>query len=323
MTTYGYFLSCEEYDPAELIDQAIRAEQAGFDALWISDHFHPWNDQQGESPFVWSVIGALSQVCRLPVTTAVTCPTIRTHPAIVAQAAATAAVMLDGKFSLGVGTGEALNEHILGTAWPTADVRLEMLEEAVEVIRALWSGDVVSHRGTHYTVDTARIYTLPEEPPPIYVSAFGPKAVDVAARIGDGFVSVSPDEDLLSRYRKQAGVDKVIQGGFKVCYADTPEEGASIAHRLWANSGLPGELAQVLPSPRHFEQASSLVTEEMTRSSVVCGRDSAKHADAFEPYLNAGFDEIYVANMGPHYADMIRMYGDEVLPKLRDRHRAA
>jgi G6PDH family F420-dependent oxidoreductase len=323
MTTFGYFLSCEEYDPAELIEQAVRAEQAGFDALWISDHFHPWNDEQGESPFVWSVIGALSQVCRLPVTTAVTCPTIRTHPAIVAQAAATAAVMLDGKFSLGVGTGEALNEHILGTAWPTADVRLEMLEEAVEVIRALWTGDVVSHRGTHYTVDTARIYTLPEHPPPIYVSAFGPKAVDVAARIGDGFVSVSPDEDLLTRYRKQAGTGKIIQGGFKVCYADTAEDGASIAHRLWANSGLPGELAQVLPSPRHFEQASELVTEEMTRSSVVCGRDAAEHAEAFEPYLNVGFDEIYVANMGPHYADMIRMYGDEVLPKLRDRHRAA
>ena len=323
MTTFGYFLSCEEYDPAELIDQAVRAEQAGFDALWISDHFHPWNDEQGESPFVWSVIGALSQVCRLPVTTAVTCPTIRTHPAIVAQAAATAAVMLDGKFSLGVGTGEALNEHILGTAWPTADVRLEMLEEAVEVIRALWTGEVVSHRGTHYTVDTARIYTLPEQPPPIYVSAFGPKAVDVAARIGDGFVSVSPDEDLLARYRKQAGTGKIIQGGFKVCYSDTAEDGASIAHRLWANSGLPGELAQVLPSPRHFEQASELVTEEMTRSSVVCGRDATQHAEAFEPYLNAGFDEIYVANMGPHYADMIRMYGDKVLPKLRDRHRAA
>jgi G6PDH family F420-dependent oxidoreductase len=192
-----------------------------------------------------------------------------------------------------------------------------MLEEAVEVIRALWTGDVISHRGTHYTVDTARIYTLPEQPPPIYVSAFGPKAVDVAARIGDGFVSVSPDEDLLARYRKRAGADKVIQGGFKVCYADTPDDGASIAHRLWANSGLPGELAQVLPSPRHFEQASGLVTEEMTRSAVVCGKDADEHVRAFAPYVKAGFDEVYVANMGPHYADMIAMYGDQVLPELR------
>jgi G6PDH family F420-dependent oxidoreductase len=317
MTTFGYFLSCEEYTPAELIDQAKRAEDAGFDALWISDHFHPWNDEQGESPFVWSVIGALSQACSLPVTTAVTCPTVRTHPAIVAQAAATAAVMLDGKFTLGVGTGEALNEHILGTVWPTADVRLEMLEEAVEVIRALWTGEVVSHRGQHYTVDTARIYTLPTQPPPIYVSAFGPKAVDVAARIGDGLVSTSPDQDLLARYKEKAGAGTTIQGGFKVCYAESPEAAAQIAHRLWANSGLPGELSQVLPSPRHFEQASGLVTQEMTRESVVCGRDVGKHVDAFAPFVGAGFDEVYVANMGPHYADMITMYADEVLPALR------
>ena len=269
------------------------------------------------------MIGALSQVCRLPVTTAVTCPTIRTHPAIVAQASATAAVMLDGKFSLGVGTGEALNEHILGTAWPTADVRLEMLEEAVEVIRALWTGDVVSHRGTHYTVDTARIYTLPEQPPPIYVTAFGPKAVDVAARIGDGFASSRLTRTSSRAIGSKPARTRSSKEASRSATPTPPDEGASIAHRLWANSGLPGELAQVLPSPRHFEQASSLVTEEMTRASVVCGREAAKHADAFEPYLNAGFDEIYVANMGPHYADMIRMYGDEVLPKLRDRHRAA
>src|SRR4051812_17874753 len=165
---FGYFLSCEEYGPQELVAQARAAEEAGFDALWISDHFHPWNDEQGQSPFVWLVIGALSQACSLPVTTAVTCPTVRTHPVIVAQAAATASVMLDGKFALGVGSGEALNEHILGTVWPTADVRLEMLEEAVEIIRALWTGEVVSHRGPHYTVDTARIYTRLEQPPPLY-----------------------------------------------------------------------------------------------------------------------------------------------------------
>jgi len=194
-----------------------------------------------------------------------------------------------------------------------------MLEEAVEVIRTLWTGEVVSHRGPHYTVDTARIYTLPEQPPPIYVSGFGPKAVDVAARIGDGYTTPSPNKELLSRYREQAGRDKVVQGGFKVSYAQTAEDGARIAHRLWANSGLPGELAQILPSPRHFEQASSLVTEEMTRSSVVCGNDPREHVDAFAPYVDAGFDEIYVANMGPNYADMITMYGKEVLPELRRR----
>src|SRR3954454_3757011 len=149
---FRYFLSCEEYSPAELVEQAVAAEKAGFEGLWISDHFHPWNDEQGQSPFVWGMIGALSQACSLPVTTAVTCPTTRVHPAIIAQAAATAAVQLHGRFVLGVGTGEALNEHVLGDVWPSEDVRLDMLEEAVEVIRLLYRGKEISHHGEHYEV---------------------------------------------------------------------------------------------------------------------------------------------------------------------------
>ena len=313
---FGYFLSCEEYTPGELVEQARLAEEAGFDALWISDHFHPWNDEQGQSPFVWSVIGAISQVCDLPVTTAVTCPTVRTHPAVVAQAAATSAVMLDGRFILGVGSGEALNEHILGDAWPTADVRLAMLEEAVQVIRALFTGETVTHRGEFYDVDTARLYTLPERPPPIYVSGFGPKATELAARIGDGYINTAPDQELLGLF-KQASGGKPAQAGVKVSYAATEDEGVDIAHRLWANAGLPGELAQVLPSPRHFEQASGLVTREMTADSVVCGPDPERHVDVFAPYVDAGFDEVYVANMGPHYREMIGLYGEKVLPALR------
>ena len=177
MPTIGYFLSAEEYAPDQLLEQARLAEEAGFDALWISDHYHPWTSEQGQSPFVWSMIGALAQVCDLPVTTAVTCPTLRIHPAVIAQAAATSAVLLGkGRFRLGVGSGEALNEHVLGDAWPEADVRLEMLEESVKVIRALWTGDVVSHRGRHYVVENARIWTRPDTPPEILVSGFGPKA---------------------------------------------------------------------------------------------------------------------------------------------------
>ena len=314
---FGYFLSTEEYTPAELLEQARLAEQAGFEALWISDHYHPWNDEQGQSPFVWSLIGALSSVCRLPVTTAVTCPTVRTHPAVIAQAAATSAVMHEGRFVLGVGSGEALNEHILGSPWPTADVRLEMLEEAVEVMRALWSGDVVSHRGRHYTVDTARIYTLPEEPPKVYVSGFGPKAVDLAARIGDGYITTMPDAEMLQRFRDNGGGDKPGQGGVKVCYAEDEDAGVEIAHRLWANASVPGELAQVLPSPRHFEQVSSLVTKEMTREAIVSGPDPQAHVAAVREYVDAGYDEVYVSNMGPHYEGFMRLYRDEVLPALR------
>ena len=315
---FGYFLSCEEYTPRQLIEQAMLAEEAGFESLWISDHFHPWNDEQGQSPFVWSVIGALSQAVSLPVTTAVTCPTVRINPVVVAQAAATCAVMLDGRFTLGVGTGEALNEHVLGDVWPTVDVRLEMLEEAVGLMRELWQGDFVNHRGRHYTADTARIYTLPEVPPPVFVSGFGPKATELAARIGDGYITTSPDLELLDTFREQSG-GKPVQGGVKVAWAATEDEGAETAHRIWANAGLPGELAQVLPSPRHFEQASGLVTVEQTRESVSCGSDIGQHVEAMGEYVDAGFDELYVANMGPHYAEMIRAFGAEVLPALRER----
>ncbi|QBX56434.1 TIGR03557 family F420-dependent LLM class oxidoreductase [Nocardioides seonyuensis] len=313
---FGYFLSTEEYTPAELVEQAVMAEDAGFEALWISDHFHPWNDQQGQSPFVWSLIGALSRACSLPVTTAVTCPTMRIDPVIIAQAAATSAVMLPGRFILGVGTGEALNEHVLGDAWPTHDVRLEMLEEAIELMRELWKGGFVNHRGRHYTADTARIYTLPDEPPPVYVSGFGPQATDFAARVGDGYITTSADTELLGRFKDGSG-GKPAQVGTKVSWADTEDEGVEIAHRLWANSGLPGELSQVLPSPRHFEQASELVTKEQTRSSITCGSDVDRHLAHLRTFVEAGFDEVYVANMGPHYADMIAAYGRDVLPALR------
>jgi G6PDH family F420-dependent oxidoreductase len=313
---FGYFLSTEEFGPKQLVEQARLAEDAGFDALWISDHYHPWNDNQGESPFVWSVIGAISQACHLPVTTAVTCPTVRIHPAVVAQAAATSAVMLDGRFRLGVGSGEALNEHILGDAWPTADVRLAMLEEAVGVMRALWTGDTVTHSGPFYTVDTARLYTVPDTPPEIYVSGFGPKATELAAKIGDGYVNTAPDKELVSLFKDKSG-GKPAQAGFKVCWADTEDEGVDIAHHLWANAGVPGELAQVLPSPQHFEQVSSLVTKEMTRQSSVCGPDVERHVDAFAPYAEAGYDEVYVSNMGPNYRTMLKVYGEKVLPAVR------
>jgi G6PDH family F420-dependent oxidoreductase len=313
---FGYFLSCEEYGPDELVSQAQAAEEAGFEALWISDHFHPWNDEQGQSPFVWGVIGALSQACSLPVTTAVTCPTTRTHPAIIAQAAATAAVQLGGRFTLGIGTGEALNEHVLGDAWPSVDVRLAQLEEAVEVIRELWDGGQVTRRGRFYDVDTARIYTLPDSPPDIYVSAFGPKALDLAARIGDGFINTAPDGDAVSSFKDKSG-GKPCQGGVKVAWAETEDEAIDHAHRLWSNAGLPGELAQVLPTPRHFEQASELVTRESTAESIVGGPDIERHVELLQGYVDAGYDEVYVANMGPHYLAMIEAYGRDVLPRLR------
>jgi G6PDH family F420-dependent oxidoreductase len=313
MVSIGYFLSCEEFGPKELVRQAKQAADAGFERLWISDHYHPWNDTQGQSAFVWSVIGALSEAVDLPVTTAVTCPTIRIHPAVLAQAAATAAVQCTGGFALGVGSGEALNEHILGDPWPEANVRLEMLEEAVDIIRLLHGGGSHSHRGKYYTVENARVYTLPEEPLPIYVSAFGPKAVEVAARIGDGFVSVQPDADLLKAYR-DAGGKGPAQGGFKVCHAPTVEEGLATAHRIWPNEVLPGELAQVLPQPKHFEQAGELVTQDML--SLPTGPDPEPYVEQVRAFTEAGFDEVHVAQIGPRQDEFFRFWRDEVAPRL-------
>jgi G6PDH family F420-dependent oxidoreductase len=212
MVSIGYFLSCEEFGPRELVRQARLAQAAGFERLWISDHFHPWTGAQGHSPFVWSVIGALSEAVMLPVTTAVTCPTVRIHPAIIAQAAATAAVQLNGRFVLGVGSGEALNEHILGDVWPPVGVRLAMLEEAVELIRLLHRGDEVSFHGEHYEVYDARIYTLPDQPVPIYVSGLGTQATALAGRIGDGYCTTMPDADLVRVFREAGDPKRPVQG---------------------------------------------------------------------------------------------------------------
>jgi G6PDH family F420-dependent oxidoreductase len=313
----GYFLSCEEWGPADLLTQARAAEEAGFHALWISDHYHPWNDEQGESPFVWAVIGALAEATsRMPVTTAVTCPTMRTHPAVIAQAAATAAAMLPGRFQLGVGSGEALNEHILGDHWPEAEERLEMLEEAIHVIRRLWSGKVVSHRGKHYRVENARIYTLPPEPPPILVSGFGPKAVDLAGRIGDGYCTTMPDAGLISRFHESGGEGKPVQAGMKVCYGPDEAEARRTAHRIWPNEQLPGELAQVLPTPQHFEQASTLVTEEMIAEAVPCGPDLDRHVAAIQVFADAGADELYVQQIGGRQDEFFEVFSREVLPRF-------
>ncbi|MFG1927138.1 TIGR03557 family F420-dependent LLM class oxidoreductase [Cryptosporangium sp. NPDC048952] len=316
MVSIGYFLSCEEFGPRELVDQARRAEQAGFTRLWISDHFHPWNGEQGNSPFVWSVIGALSEAVSLPVTTAVTCPTVRIHPAIIAQAAATAAVQLQGRFVLGVGSGEALNEHILGDAWPPAPVRQDMLEEAIALIRELHTGNLVTHHGEHYVVENARIYTLPSESVPIYVSAFGEKAAKLAAEIGDGFCTTQPDAALVEAYRK-AGGKGPTQGGMKVCYAPDRASAVTTVHRLWPNEQLPGQLAQELATPLLFEQASELITEDIIDSSPLpLGPDLDQHAKSVQEYVDAGFDEVYVQQIGPDQEAFFAAWQKEVLPRF-------
>ncbi|QKV90671.1 LLM class F420-dependent oxidoreductase [Streptomyces sp. NA02950] len=319
MAEYGYFLAAEEHSPADLIEQARMAEQAGFTSLWISDHYHPWNSAQGQSPFVWSVIGALAQATSLPVQTAVTCPSTRIHPAVVAQAAATSAVLLEGRFRLGVGSGEALNEHVLGDPWPQAPVRLEMLEEAITVMRQLFQGGEVSHHGKHYTVENARLYTVPEQPVPIDVAAFGLAAAELAGRVGDGFTTMVPDKELVARFRRGAGVggnSKPVRGGLKVCWGIDSHECLRTAHRLWPNMALPGELAQILPTPAHFEQAAELVNPEDLAPLVTCGDNPDDHLRALATYTEAGFDTVYVNQIGPDQRGFFDFYRTHVLPHL-------
>jgi G6PDH family F420-dependent oxidoreductase len=319
MTRFGYFLASEEHGPRELVRQARAAEEASFDALWISDHYHPWLDAQGEASFVWSVVGAIGQVTSLPVTTAVTSPTTRVHPAIIAQAAATAALMTNGGFTLGVGTGEALNEHILGHAWPPAARRIAMLEEAIEVMRKLWGGKLVSHRGEFFTVDTARLYSLPEEPPKVYMSAFGPKATALAASKADGLIQVAPSAETVENFRAGGGEGKPVQGGLKVCWAASEGEAVRTAYERWPNEALAGEAPQLLPLPRHFDQLTdSLVTPDMVADQVACGPDPQTHVAAILPYLEAGVDEVYVCQVGDDQDGFFEFYATEVLPRLRE-----
>ena len=315
MSEVGYFLSSEEHGPDALIRQAGQAEAAGFSSVWISDHYHPWIDRQGESPFVWCVVGAIAATTELTLTTAVTCPTIRVHPAILAQAAATAALMMPQRFRFGVGSGENLNEHILGDHWPPTDVRLEMLEEAVSVMRALWTGATTSHEGKHYRLENARIYSCPDQPPPVMVSGFGPKATSLAARIGDGYINTSPDADLVRRYVEEGGTGPKA-AGMKVCWAEDEAKARQTAFELWPTSGVPGELSQELALPAHFAQAVQNVTEEQIAEKIVCGPDPERHLDMIGKYRDAGFDEIYISQIGDDQPGFFDFYRRELRPRL-------
>jgi G6PDH family F420-dependent oxidoreductase len=318
MPELGFALSSEEHGPRDLIDQARMAEEAGFSFCLISDHFHPWVDRQGQASFVWSVLGGIARATeRIRVGTGVTCPLIRIHPAVIAQAAATTAELFEGRFFLGVGTGENLNEHILGDRWPPPDVRVDMLEEALEVIRLLWRGETTSHRGRHYSVERARIYTLPEAPPPILVAAKGLDAVKVAGRLGDGLISTAPDAAIVQEFDRVGGAGKPRYGMLHVCWGTEEAAARKLAFEWWPNGVLEGELTQELPLPAHFEQATALLDESDITDSIPCGPDPDKHLAVIRRFQEAGFDHVYVHQIGPHQAECIRFYEEEVLPKAR------
>jgi coenzyme F420-dependent glucose-6-phosphate dehydrogenase len=295
MPELGFALSSEDHAPNDLVEQAVLAEQSGFTFCLISDHYHPWIDKQGHSPFVWSTLGGIARATeKIRIGTGVTCPMIRMHPAIVAQAAATVGCMAEGRFFLGVGTGENLNEHILGDRWPLPDERLEMLEEAVEVMRLLWQGGEQTHRGKHYTVDHARVYDIPDGGVDVYVAAAQQKAAELAGRIGDGLISTSPDEDVVKNF----GQDKPKLGMIHVAY-DTDEDAAlKRAHELWPNTALQGSLGQELATPSDFEGAAPMVSLDDVGENVPHGPDPEKYVELIEKYEQAGFTHVYIHQIG-------------------------
>jgi len=316
MTEFGYWLSSEEHPPLELVRNAARAEELGFAFAMISDHFHPWIAAQGQSPFVWGVLGGIAAATeRIEVATGVTCPLIRTHPAIVAHAAATAGAMLPGRFTLGLGTGENLNEHVLGDRWPAPDERIELLEEAIEVIRLLWQGEEQTHRGRHYVVDHAQLYTLPVEPIPIAVAAARPNAAELAGRAGDALVSTDPNEETVKQYREGGG-DGPCYGQVRICWAESEDEAKETVFRLWRHSGLGGTINQELPRPSDFDAVAESVTVEMAVDGVPCGPDAAPVLEQIRSWEKAGFDRIAIHQVGPDQAGFFRFWEQELQPRL-------
>ena len=319
MTSIGYALSSEEHAPSDLVRHAALAEEASFEFALISDHFHPWIDKQGHSPFVWSVLGGIAEATStIQIGTGVTCPTIRIHPAIIAQAAATTAAMMPGRFFLGVGTGENLNEHILGDKWPDWDVRARMLEESIEVIRDLWRGEVTSFDGEFYTVENARIYTLPEDPIPIMIAASGPRAAELAGRLGDGFIGTGPEAELIKAFDKgRRTKSRPHYGQLTVCWGPDEKKARKLARDLWPTAAIPGEAGQELPNPAHFEQLAEIVTEEMIAERVVCGPDLDRITKGIQEYVDAGYDRVYLHQIGPDQEAFIETVGREVLPRVK------
>jgi coenzyme F420-dependent glucose-6-phosphate dehydrogenase len=313
---FGLTLSAEEHPPRRLIDIAELAEASEFDFVSISDHFHPWIGEQGHSPFVWTLLGALAErTARVDVVVGVTCPIMRIHPAVLAQATATVANLLERRFVWGVGTGEALNEHIVGRRWPTAPERLDMLTEAIEIIRQLWTGEDTTVHGTHFTVENARIYDPPPVEIPVIVSAFGPKAADVAAAIGDGLFITGADADTVDRFRSAGGRGPVYSQ-LTVCWDRDRDRAIETAHRIWPNTVVPGQLSQDLPTPTHFEQAVEIVTPQAVADSVPCGPDVEPIIAGIRSAIDAGVDHVYLHQIGADQEAFCTVWQEEIRPAL-------
>ncbi len=326
MGNLGYAASFEQFHPTDLLTYSQQAEKVGFTAVMASDHFHPWVPSQGQSAFVWSWLGALGATTNLRFGTGVTPPGYRYHPAIIAQAAATLEAMYPGRFYLGLGAGEALNEHIVGEYWPEAPVRLERLMESIEIIEALFTGKVVKHRGEHFTVESAKLYTMPENPPPIYVATSGPIMAGRTGRYTDGIITVGAADEkikmLMERFEKgarDAGKDpskmaRLVQ--LKVSYAQTVEQATDYAVQDWPNGGMNFPKADIR-NPEDFAAMAKLVRPENYKNRVLISSDLDEHAAYIQHYIDLGFGGVYIHNVGRNQEEFIKAYGEHVVPALK------
>jgi coenzyme F420-dependent glucose-6-phosphate dehydrogenase len=317
MQALGFSLSCELHPPRELVGLARQVENNGFDFALISDHYHPWVSAQGHAPFVWSVLGAIAEVTdRLRVGTGVTCPLIRIHPAIIAQAAATTAAMFGDRFFLGIGAGENLNEHVLGDRWPAPAERHDMLVEAIDIIRRLWTGDLVSYEGSYYDVDEARLFTLPQTPPDIVLAASGPQSAQLAAEACDGLIGVAPDESMLKTFDEAAPGKLPKYGQVTLAWGESEAAARRTLAEMWPQSGLGGNLKWETKTVELFEDGAGPLTEEQIVGKTPCGPDPEVHLKAIRAYADAGYTHISLHQIGRDHDGFFDFVERELKPRL-------
>jgi G6PDH family F420-dependent oxidoreductase len=319
MVAIGYTIMGEQAGPKQLVADAVRAEEVGFDFLAASDHFSPWLAEQGHSPYTWSVLGAVAHATEhIDLMTYVTCPTMRYHPAVVAQKAATIAVMSDGRFTLGLGAGENLNEHVVGGAWPPVDVRHEMLVDAVHIIRGLFAGEAVTYRGSHLQTEAARLWDLPDEPPAIGIAVSGARSVELAGQHGDAMIAIEPDPELGKGFDAAGGAGKPRIGQVGVSYDPDRATAVRRAHEQFRWFGGGWKVNAELPGPPAFDAASQFVREDDISEQMPCGSDVGPYVEAVKGFVDAGFTHVALVQVGEDHQDAFLDWSRaELLPELR------
>jgi G6PDH family F420-dependent oxidoreductase len=319
MTNWGYTLMTEQSGPRELVDYAISAEELGFDFEVSSDHYSPWLTEQGHSPYAWSVLGAVAQATdRVELMTYVTCPTMRYHPAVVAQKSATLALLSEGRFILGLGSGENLNEHVVGEGWPAIDARHDALTEAVEIIRELHTGDLVTYDGWHFRVDSARVWDVPDDGVPIGIAVSGEKSVEQFAPLADHLIQVQPDADVIEAWNDNHDGPSRVIGQLPVCWAPDEQDAVRLAHEQFRWFGGGWAVNADLPTPAGFDAASKFVRPDDVASAIACGPDLDALAESARPFLEAGFTDIAIVQVGDELQErFLAEAAEPLLEKLR------